>query len=333
MIDDSSTSASSSTRTSQPHPASDPVLDDPILARALRAVGRNRALGLHFYGHFIGIGGTPGADGRAELAIEGDPATDGATGVSAVALATVADLAIGSAIRTHLEPGCRLGTVTLSVQHPLGPVSGPIIARAEAEPAPGDGKPGRCLLTTADGTIVGHAQGWFAALPPPPGVALSLLPWERVDPPPAPIPPLADLDEQEAAAVTAARAAGDRARRRGTSISDELLHFDWHPAVEGAASGELTIGPELANRVGHIQGGALYGAAVIVAMQALGVMSSALVDGHYQFIRPADGKVLHGEGKVLRQGRMAAFVETRLSVDGRLVGTGLFSFRMPASRS
>ena len=333
MTDDTWTSDSLSPRTSQAHTASDPAPTEPVLARALSAVGRNRALGLHFYGHFIGIGGRQAAEGRAELAIEGDPASDGTMGVSAVALATLADLAIGSAIRSHIEPGSRLGTVTLSVQHPLDPVSGPIVALGEAEPAPGAGKSGRCLLTTADGTVVGYAQGYFAALPPPPGVALSLLPWERVNPPPVPIPTLADLDEQEAAAVAAARAAGNRARRRGTSISDELLHFNWHPAVEGSASGELTIGPELANRVGHIQGGALYGAAVIVAMQALGVMSSALVDGHYQFIRPADGRVLHGEGKVLRQGRMAAFVETLLSVDGKLVGTGLFSFRMPGSRS
>jgi len=143
------------------------------------------------------------------------------------------------------------------------------------------------------------------------------------------VPSLAELDEQEAAAVAAARAAGARAARRGTPISDELLNFDWRSAIEGCSSGELANGPELGNRVGHIQGGALYGAAALVATRALNVSAATLIDGHYQFLRPADGALLHGEGTVLRRGRLAAFVEARLAVDGKLVGAGLFSFRMP----
>jgi len=60
----------------------------------------------------------------------------------------------------------------------------------------------------------------------------------------------------------------------------------------------------------------------------LGAPTSAILEGHYQFIRPADGAILHGEGTVLRRGRMGAFVESRLEVDGKLVGAGLFSFRL-----
>src|SRR5947207_635426 len=99
-------------------PPSAPVVDDPVLARALRAVGNARALGLHFYGHFIGVGGTQAVDGNSEIWTDGEPEGAGAVGVSIVALATVADLAVGAAIRSRLDPGCRLGTVTLSVQHP-----------------------------------------------------------------------------------------------------------------------------------------------------------------------------------------------------------------------
>ena len=309
------------------NPASE--ADDPLLGRALDAVGRARALGLHFYGHFIGIGGRQAVDGRSEVWIEGEPNESTSTGASPVALATLADLAIGAAIRSHLEMGCRLGTVTLSMQHPVAPVAGPIVARGDAAPCDGEIKPGRCVLSTPDGTPVGNAMGWFAALPPPPGVVLALLPWERDPQPPVPIPTAAELDEQEAGAVAAARSAGERAHRRGTTISEELLHFDWRSStVEGCASGELSIGPELANRVGHIQGGALYGAAALVATQALNVPSAALIDGHYEFVRPADGAILHAEGTVLRRGRLGAFVESRLAVDGKLVGAALFSFRL-----
>src|SRR5262249_35144767 len=135
-----------------------------------------------------------------------------------------------------------------------------------------------------------------------------------------------DLDASEAAAVASARAAGQRAQEHGTSISEELLHFRWQPTEPGCAEGELTNGPELANRVGHIQGGALYGAAAIVAAEALGVPLARLVDGHYQFLRVADGALLHGRATVLRRGRLASFVEAHLSVDGKAVGYGLFSF-------
>lgn len=300
---------------------------DPVLERALLAVGRTRALGLHFYGNFVGIGGTPGGLGTSRLSTDGEPPGIGAPGVSAVALATVADLAVGSAIRSHLEIGARMATATLSIQHPIHPVDGPVLGLGDAEAATGEQQSGRAVLVDPSGRPVGYAQGWFAALPPPPGWIQRPLPWEYEEPPSVSVPTMDDLDEAESAAVAAALAAGQRARERGTSISEELLNFQWDTAGEGRASGHLTNGPELANRVGHIQGGALYGAAAIVAAQALGVPLTHLVDGHYQFLRIADGALLHGEATVLRRGRLASFVEAQLSVDGKAVGFGLFSFR------
>jgi acyl-coenzyme A thioesterase PaaI-like protein len=244
-----------------------------------------------------------------------------------VALATAADLAVGSAIRSYVGVGARMATATLSIQHPIEPVEGPVAALGDAEPATGEQRIGRAVLVSPDGRKVGYAQGWFAALPPPTGWVANPLPWEYDELPAFSVPTLADLDEKEAAAVAAAQAAGQRARERGTSISEELLHFRWETTPDGQAAGVLTNGPELANRVGHIQGGALYGAAAIVAAQALGVPLSHLVDGHYQFLRIADGALLHGEATVLRRGRLASFAQATLSVDGKPVGYGLFSFR------
>ena len=304
---------------------------DPVLERALLAVGRTRALGLHFYGNFVGIGGSPAGLGTSRLSTDGEPPGIGAPGVSAVALATVADLAIGSAIRSHLEIGARMATATLSIQHPIHPVDGPVLGLGDAEAATGEQQSGRAVLVDPTGRPVGYAQGWFAALPPPPGWVQRPLPWEHKTLPSVSVPTHDDLDEAESAAVASALAAGERARERGTSISEELLNFRWDAAVEevadGRASGDLKNGPELANRVGHIQGGALYGAAAIVAAKALGVPLTHLVDGHYQFLRIADGALLHGEATVLRRGRLASFVEAQLSVDGKAVGYGLFSFR------
>jgi acyl-coenzyme A thioesterase PaaI-like protein len=300
---------------------------DPVLERALLAVGRTRALGLHFYGNFVGIGGAPSGLGTSRLSTDGEPPGVGALGVSAVALATVADLAVGSAIRSHLEVGARMATATLSIQHPTHPVDGPVLGLGDAEAARGEQQSGRAVLVDPNGRPVGYAQGWFAALPPPPGWVQRPLPWEYETLPPVSVPTMDGLDEAEAAAVAAALAAGERARERGTSISEELLNFQWDDSDDGCASGALKNGPELANRVGHIQGGALYGAAAIVAAKALGVPLTHLVDGHYQFLRIADGATLHGEATVLRRGRLASFVEAQLTVDGKAVGYGLFSFR------
>ena len=39
------------------------------------------------------------------------------------------------------------------------------------------------------------------------------------------------------------------------------------------------------------------------------------------------GATMHGAGTVLRRGRLAGFAEARLSIGGKLVGIGMFSFR------
>jgi acyl-coenzyme A thioesterase PaaI-like protein len=312
---------------------------DPVLERALRAVGRTRALGLHFYGHFVGIEGRVPADGRAHLRLEGEPTGVGAPDVSPVALATLADLALGSAIRSRLRPGIRLGTVTLAIQHPAEPVVGPLEADATADataaPSARSGQAATGGIGSAGGSIlcsgraVARAQGWFTALPAPPGRTLSLTPWERVDPPPVVVPTLEDLDERESAAVAAARAAGERAMAGGTAVSREILAFDWQIGPEGSVTGRLQVGPELDNRVGHVQGGALYGAATVAAREALASPTARLADGYYQFLRPANGAILAAEGRVVRRGRSVAFVEARLHADDTQVGAGLFSFRLP----
>jgi len=300
---------------------------DAVLARALRAVGRMRALGLHFYGHFIGVTGQLPADGRARLELEGEPGGVGAAVVSPAALATLADLALSATVRSRVAPGARLGTVTLMLQHSPGDVAGPIVADAAVLQVENGFGAAQCTLWSGD-VAIGAGQASFALLPAPPGKALRLTPWEQRDPPTVIAPSLDELNEREAAAVVAARAAGQRAAVHGTAVSQEILAFSWRVSPEGRASGMLEIGPELDNRVGHVQGGVLYGAAAATAIQALDAPEAVLADGYYQFLRPADGLILSAEGTVVRRGRGAAFVEARLMVDGTLVGIGLFSSRL-----
>ncbi|MDP9397301.1 MAG: hypothetical protein M3P96_05525, partial [Actinomycetota bacterium] len=191
-----------------------------VEARALTAVGRTRALGLHFYGHLLGVAGEPPAAGRALLRLDAwDPPDDpdmSDVRPSTGALATLADLALGAAIRTHVEPGALLATATLSLQLAVGAAldqpRGELSAEAVALPVTAGQGTAHAVLR-AGATPIGSAQAWFIAVAPAAGrppTMPSLMPWEHHDPPPVRVPPPGELDEREASAVRAAVAAGRR---------------------------------------------------------------------------------------------------------------------------
>jgi acyl-coenzyme A thioesterase PaaI-like protein len=303
---------------------------DDVLVAALRAVACTRALGMHYYGHLLGVASHRPDEGRPRPHLDPDPVVTPGV-VPPVALSAIADLAIGSAVRTALGAGRRLGTVSLTLHHIGSSARAPVSAEPTllwADPDTGDGL-ARCDLRDARGGLVGAAQGWFLALPVPDGRQLPPLPWERE--PTARIDTLAegDLDERERAAVAATLRAHERARARGTSIAEELTSPTWAEGTdEGTALGTFEVGPEVTNRVGHVQGGALYGIALAAAARAVGP-GMEVAEGHYQFVRPADGERIVVDGAVLRRGRSAAFAEATLTVEGRRVGVARFAFRPP----
>jgi acyl-coenzyme A thioesterase PaaI-like protein len=311
-------------------PATPSDSGDAVLVAALRAVARTRALGMHYYGHLLGIASSRPDEGRPRPHLDPDPAVIPDV-VPPVALAAIADLAVGSAVRAALGAGRRLGTVSLTLHHIGSSARAPVRADPTllwADTDTGDGL-ARCDLRDARGELVGAAQGWFLALPVPDGRQLPPLPWERESAPTIEALAEADLDERERAAVTATLRAHERARERGTSTGEELTSPVWsESAAEGSAQGTLQVGPEVTNRVGHVQGGALYGIALAAAARAVGP-GMEVAEGHYQFVRPADGERIVVDGAVLRRGRAAAFAEASLSVEGRRVGVARFAFRPP----
>lgn len=323
-------------------PVTDPASTDELLpehpgggehepdigASAVAAVARTRAQGLHYYGQILGITVGPAGAGPAQPYLAPDRSVTPGP-VPPVALAVVADLAMGSAVRAAVGAGRRLGTVSMSLHHLAPVVTAPVrpqasLVRLDAERANGLA---RADLTDATGSLVGAAQGWFMALPVPETMDLRLLPWELDELPPVPALASGDLREDERAAVDATVRAAERARARGTSVSAELTALDWDDSTgEGTARGRLRIGPEITNRVGHVQGGALYGIGLAAAARAVGPGFQP-ADGHWQFLRAGDGHLLVAEAEVTRRGRRAAFASVRLTADGRPVGTGQFAFR------
>jgi acyl-coenzyme A thioesterase PaaI-like protein len=294
-------------------------------AAAVGAVARTRALGMHFYGHVLGVTTAPEGPPRPHLSPH--PAVTPGV-VPPVSLAAVADLAMGSAVRAALGPGRRLGTVSMTLHHTHPGVTAPVATDAGVVWLAPDQSQAvtRCDLTDGAGRLVGVAQGWFMALPAPDGVRLRLLPWERDGAPHIGSLSTDDLDPGERDAVAATVEAGRRAAARGTSVSEELTEPTWTDAAPDAAHGTLALGPAITNRVGHVQGGALYGIALAAARQAAGP-GLEVAEGSVRFLRPGDGEVLTAEATVSRRGRAAVFAEACLTVDGRTVVTGSFAFR------
>lgn len=299
--------------------------------RALDSVARARSVGPHFFGNFIGISGRPAIDGCAclELAVEPDAAPGGQ--ISATAVATVADLTMTAAIRDRVGRQNRLGTITLVVHHLQPVVRGPVRTEAVATRVELDEKRGfaRCEVRDRAGTLVAVSDGWFVAMPVARGQRLGPVAWEL--PPDTPVPPVpeTELQPDERSAVEACAAAADRAATAGTSVVDELLAMAWTATVEGGVRGELGVGLQHVNRGGHVQGGVLYGAAALGAKRVV-AEGMQLAEGHVSFLAPADGRTLVVESSVLRHGGRTSFAESRLTVDDRLVATGMFTLHRPA---
>lgn len=302
--------------------------DEDARRRALDAVSRTRVHGMHLLGHFAGVEGEPAAEGSARLSLRarGEPAT------SLVAYSAFADLVLGSAIRSYVGAGARLGTVTLNLQHMLPSAAGVIVGLGVAAPPQG-GFGTSCATYYCGDDVVGFGQASSMALPAPPGREPQLLPWERQALAPVAALGLADLDEREAAFVADVEAAARRAQQSGTPVEDEFLSFRWEDGVAGEARGSAAIGPAISNRVGHVQGGVLYAAGAFGSSQALGASEWEVAGGAYQFLRPAEGTCLTVAARAERVGRSLAFTSARLAADGRVVGLGSYTFRRTGSRS
>ena len=88
--------------------------------------------------------------------------------------------------------------------------------------------------------------------------------------------------------------------------------------------GDVPHGPHLGNRVGNVQGGALFGLAATAARRLVGG-DQQLADGSLQFLRPGTGGDLRVSATLLRRGRTVSAVEAEVSCDGRVLVSGHFS--------
>lgn len=294
-----------------------------IRERVLRGIAGNRTAGFHFAGHFLGVQWpvvTPA--GAAILLPDGPHVRDAQGSVDRSVLALLADLVVGTAARLGVEAGARLATVHLHLQFTGAPAHGDIEAEAVPRgPAAGAGASSWLGAGTlhAHGRPVCYADGEFHHLRPPPGVTLAPLPWQR-DALEAAIADEASLAQPEREVLQLA----DAALARATPEAAFVEHF-WGgerdsepPAEAGRARRRLVVGPHIANRVGHVQGGITLGAAMATACDAApSTMTLSSVSAWY--LRPGQGDALRVRAEVLHAGRTTAVVRTQVIGGGDIV--------------
>ena len=295
------------------HPSQVHSHDQAIRERVLRAIAANRIPGVNFPGHFLDIEWLKVSSGNAYARLAAGPhCTDANGALDIVVLGILADNMLAAVSRTGAAPGVRLGTIHLQLQFTGETAVGDIDAASHLLGRTGGAKLQQLLSSStisANGKPVWHASGEYALLDPPPGVTLGPLPWERTEPAPVlPVDP-DKLDPPERAILEASDAALAKASAH-TSFIQHLWGGTPRRKTHGA-SNRVMIGPHIANRVGHVQGGILIGLAAGNACAAAPA-SMMLSNLSAWYISPGRGAALRIESRILHAGRTITVVRTEI---------------------
>ncbi|MDB5923969.1 MAG: hypothetical protein JWN13_2905 [Betaproteobacteria bacterium] len=302
--------------------SSDARIDPQRLSeRVLAALAANRQPGFHLPGYFLELTWPRIGKTDIEHALKAGPHCRGIDGsVHPTALAILVDSALATAPRLAIEPGARQATVHLSIQYtghaPRGDMS--MVARLEGFFA-GDAVPHALTrgVLSSDGQIVAYANGTFMVLPPPSGVKLAPLPWQRQGEAAAAPLDLQDLDTNERTVLHAAEAA-----RSSTNSERAFIEHFWGISPRQTQSGSVCrvkVTPQIGNRVGHVQGGLLFGLAQATASAAV-PRHPAVSNISAWYISPGQGSVLKVRSKVMHAGRSFSVVRTEIrNADGTRV--------------
>lgn len=295
---------------------------EAIRQQVLLALAANRAPGFHFPGYLLGCAWPRiGEDDLEQTMLDGPQSRNVDSSTNLAAFCVLLDTALATASRLKIERGARQATVHLHAQFTGAPLQGELKAFARMGGYT-SGAVARQSLTSGsvygDGVPVCHASGTFVVLPPPPGVNLAPLPWQREDAgtPTAPLRPR-ELDPEERAVLKAC----NRALRHADDQHAFIEHF-WGilpVATDHGARCTVKLGPQHSNRVRHVQGGLLLGLAAITA-RAAAPQHRQLSAIAAWYISPGQGRALKITSRRFHEGRSFAAVRTEIrNADGSRV--------------
>jgi acyl-coenzyme A thioesterase PaaI-like protein len=292
-----------------------------IRRHVLQCLAANRTPGFHYPGHLLGCVWPRIGDADLEETLPDTPVARNVDGtVNLAAFSVLLDTALATASRLKVQMGARQATVHMHAQFTGAPLRGEIRAHAHMHGrTSGVAIPQSLTSATfyAGSEVVCRANATFVLLPPPPGAKLGPLPWQREDISGVALPKASDLDPAERAALSACNAALRRADDRCSFIE----HF-WGGIPAATPTGArctARLGVQHTNRVGHVQGGLLFGLAAITARAAVPKHPQLSAVASW-FISPGQGRALRIVSKRIHEGRSFAAVRTEVkNADGALV--------------
>jgi acyl-coenzyme A thioesterase PaaI-like protein len=284
-----------------------------IRERVLAALAADRTPGFHFPGHFLACAWPRlGTSDLEQILPDGPHVRDVDGSIHLAALCVLLDTALATASRLRIERGARQATVHLHVQFTGAVPRGELRAHARMHGYT-SGAALRQSLTSgtihAAHAVLCRASATFVVLPPPPGVNLAPLPWQREGGVPSAPLERAALDSRERSILEACEAALARADREHAFI--ERFWNILPVATERGARCTVKLGFQHANRVGHVQGGLLLAIAALTA-RAAAARHPQLSAVAAWYLRPGEGQALEAVSRRLHQGRSFATVRTEI---------------------
>lgn len=294
---------------------------EAIRHQVLLALAANRTPGFHFPGHLLQLNWPRIGEDDLEESLPDGPLCRNVDGTLNLApFSVLLDTALATASRLKIERGVRQATVHMHAQFTGAALRGEASARARMHGFSA-GTAARQSLTSgtlyAGGAPVCHASATFVVLPPPPGVNLAPLPWQRGSGELASPLNQEELNSDERTIMKACETALKRADQQHAFIE----HY-WGalpvPAADGARC-TVRIGPQHGNRVRHVQGGLLFGLAAITARAAAPEHPQLSAISAW-FISPGQGRALKIRSRRFHEGRSFAAVRTEIrNADGTRV--------------
>lgn len=284
------------------------------LRRAIRHdVSRSSQTGAPPLGHLAGLHRMGSAGDLFALSFDpGRPAMAGGAGMLEVAM--LADLALGGAIRNRVGLAIPMPTISMTIQFAAGRASEVFWADAECSTQLAGSATSRSRLRTSAGEVIGDAQGVFSLPSLPYDGPGRPMPWdswaEQVS---GGIDGEQGLHPAEESIVdqVAAHASGTPSRAWGTT----------HVGRQMAMSGDtpaMTPTEAMVNRLGCVQGGALFTAAVLAAATQGGFPVDALVTATIEFLDAAQlNDPILVPVTILRASRRSLFASVALIQDRR----------------
>jgi len=292
-----------------------------IRRRVLLALAANRTPGFHYPGHLLGCDWPRVGENDLEETLPDTPYARNVDGtINLAAFSVLLDTALATASRLKVEHGARQATVHLHAQFTGAPLRGELRAHARMNGRTAGAAIPQSLTDAtiyAGGDPVCRASATFVVLPPPTGVTIGPVPWQRQDTATVVLPKPKELDPGERAALRACNAALRHADEKHSFIE----HFWGALPVPNETGARCTvkIGVHHSNRVRHVQGGLLLGLAAVTA-RAAAPQHPQLSAIAAWYISPGQGRALKITSKRFHDGRSFAAVRTEIrNADGTRV--------------